>query len=117
MQADETPSEPISIGTKYRPEHPEIPARDVELIVSVPLDPMAILKFQAWLKEIGMTALGTITPSWNHDTIINMTFSPPFRASGPAGQESSRRFAVSEEPPPEPGVPDSRLLRVILATA
>jgi hypothetical protein len=63
-----------------------------------------------------MTTLGTITPSWNSDTIINMTFSPPVALLGLLA-ENPLVVAVSEESPPKPGVPDSRRLRVILVTA
>ena len=50
------------------------------------------------------------------DTIINMTFSPPVALLGLLA-ENPLVVAVSEEPPPKPGVPDSRRLRVILVTA
>ena len=52
----------------------------------------------------------------NSDTMINMTFSPPVALLGLLAK-NPLVVAVSEEPPPEPGVPDSRRLRVILATA
>ncbi|MDA1347990.1 MAG: hypothetical protein O3A47_03870 [Chloroflexi bacterium] len=45
-----------------------------------------------------------------------MTFSPPVALLGLLA-ENPLVVAVSEEPTPEPGVPDSKRLRVILGTA
>ena len=94
---------------------PELPARDVELIVPPPLDPTSMLRLQTWLKEIGMTAIDEITPSWDNDTTMKMTFSPPVPLLSMLA-ESPFVIAASEELGEAPN-PELRRLRVILATA
>ena len=94
---------------------PELPARDVELIVPPPLDPTSMLRLQSWLKDVGMTAVDEISPSWDKDTTIKITFSPPVALLSMLA-DSPLVVAASEEPEDFPN-PDLRRLRVILATA
>ena len=48
---------------------------DVELVVSPPFEPKAVLRLQSWLEEVASAHMTEVSPTWAGDTVIKVILS------------------------------------------
>ena len=105
----------IVIGAVEDPAEPDVDSMvrgPVELVIAPPLRPGVMLKLQQRLAEVSEAVLSRVTPSWEGDTLLEMTIN---LQSAPLVQmltEAPSVEHVSEEPPTDSTMP--RRFRVVL---
>ena len=82
----------VSAGARDRLETPDVGTEPVgspttteaeeldgviELIISPPVEPRAVLKLYLWLQQVGRAVIGDITGSLGGDTLLNITIRQP----------------------------------------
>ena len=62
---------------KASPDGPQDFVSDVDLLISPPIQPGAVLRFHRWLGEVPKGRISSIDPSLEGDTVISVTFEEP----------------------------------------
>ena len=76
----------------------------VELVIAPPLRPGTVLKLQRWLVEVAKAAISRVTPSWDGDTVLEMTIDLQPTPLVQMLTEAPEVEQVSEEPLTDPPV-------------